>query len=361
MATISRQTQTQTKRFCENCGTEATGAFCPGCGQRITPQAESRAYAPPAARSRVSSRGALMAAGVALALAGIAAAVIILASGSGSSTPAQSSATSYRTHLNVALTPVVSANQTLSGALTSLNGTPASVTSAQNAASQAQTALTAARGALAVLTVPAADASLSQQAQQAVTQDSGYVQAVASTLQHPVGQSSSQLQTLATGAQTALVALDSVVSGASASVIGTSNLLAWAAGANAAAQRQSAAAQGRAARAQQHAVQQAAASGAQQGGSSAAAGAPTIVPVGGGAAVSTTGALACGGGLMAGPHTSCPFAENVQQAWQAAPGQSAVVTAFSPVTGQSYTMSCGPDSAGGILCIGIGANNSVWW
>ncbi len=36
--------------------------------------------------------------------------------------------------------------------------------------------------------------------------------------------------------------------------------------------------------------------------------------------------------------TSCAFAENVRSAWGARPGP--VVTAFSPVTEQSYSMQC---------------------
>lgn len=36
--------------------------------------------------------------------------------------------------------------------------------------------------------------------------------------------------------------------------------------------------------------------------------------------------------------TSCAFADNVRWAWYAQPGT--IVTAFSPVTNQSYTMQC---------------------
>ena len=67
----------------------------------------------------------------------------------------------------------------------------------------------------------------------------------------------------------------------------------------------------------------------------------------------------CGAGLHAGPHTSCPFAQNVRDAYNAAPGTTASVRVFSPVTGQTYTMSCA--AAGrGVTC--SGANNaSVTW
>jgi hypothetical protein len=40
--------------------------------------------------------------------------------------------------------------------------------------------------------------------------------------------------------------------------------------------------------------------------------------------------------------TSCAFADNVRWAWYAQPGT--IVTAFSPVTNQSYTMQCTPTS-----------------
>lgn len=67
----------------------------------------------------------------------------------------------------------------------------------------------------------------------------------------------------------------------------------------------------------------------------------------------------CGGGLFAGPNTSCPFAQSVQQAYNQAPGMDATVQAYSPVTNQTYTMSCSPAGAG-VTC--SGANNaSVSW
>lgn len=38
--------------------------------------------------------------------------------------------------------------------------------------------------------------------------------------------------------------------------------------------------------------------------------------------------------------TSCAFADNVRYSWYAQPGLT--ITAFSPVTGQTYTMQCAP-------------------
>ena len=65
----------------------------------------------------------------------------------------------------------------------------------------------------------------------------------------------------------------------------------------------------------------------------------------------------CGGGLYAGPNTSCTFARNVRSAYWEAPGASATVRVFSPVTNQTYTMSCSP-SGSGTTCSG-GNNASV--
>jgi hypothetical protein len=48
----------------------------------------------------------------------------------------------------------------------------------------------------------------------------------------------------------------------------------------------------------------------------------------------------CGGGVLAGENTSCPFAKNVHEAYFSVPGDSVEVEAYSPVTGKTYTMSC---------------------
>jgi hypothetical protein len=74
---------------------------------------------------------------------------------------------------------------------------------------------------------------------------------------------------------------------------------------------------------------------------------------------SSSGGRDCGGGLHAGPNTSCPFAQNVRDAYNEAPGTTASVRVFSPVTRQTYTMSCAP-AGSGVTC--SGANNaSVTW
>lgn len=71
------------------------------------------------------------------------------------------------------------------------------------------------------------------------------------------------------------------------------------------------------------------------------------------------GTVSCGGGVgVATPVTSCPFAANVGAAYlQAGPkGESRSVVASSPVTGDSYPMSCTPET-GVVVC--RGGNNAV--
>ena len=53
----------------------------------------------------------------------------------------------------------------------------------------------------------------------------------------------------------------------------------------------------------------------------------------------TSGTMSCGDGVSVGPNTSCPFAQNVRDAYFSS-GGSSTVTADSPVTGQVYTMNC---------------------
>jgi hypothetical protein len=48
----------------------------------------------------------------------------------------------------------------------------------------------------------------------------------------------------------------------------------------------------------------------------------------------------CGGGVVAGPSTSCPFALNVVERYNSVPGDSVVIDVYSPVMQQTYTMNC---------------------
>jgi hypothetical protein len=338
--TERNDTTTRQLRFCPECGHPAAeGRFCKVCGHSldavVSEQTSGKPSGPPA-----RSRGALIAAGAAVGLAAIAVAAIILLTGSSSSAPTSNPSSVYKQKLAAALAPVVAADQKLSGTLTSLDGSQPALNAAQNAVSQAQSGIVAAQGALAVLTVPSAASTLSQQAQQALTALSGYDDAVSATLSTPVGQNSSQLQTLATGAQSALITINPVVSGAGASVSGTDNLLRWVNGASAQAQHQSAAAQKQSQQAQQ-----------------TAPAAPSTTP-----SSSPPGLSACDQNISINASTtSCAFADNVftqyANAVQQAGGQlSTDVTATSPVTRATYTDSCQYNSSTQIVLCSHGSD-----
>ena len=343
MAVIEEQTAaTEHSRYCPECGRLCVGErFCPECGHaiglplgmseataeqpRTIPQPYSAVSdgAPPAG-ARPRSRVVLIAVAGALLLGGSAIAVIILLSSSGSN---QGSA--YRQKLSSTLAPVVTANLALSSALQSLDGSHATSLAAQNTTVQAQSAVVAARGALTVLTVPSSDATLSQEVQQALTDEDGYLQAVSSTLSAPAGQSASQLRTLVTAAQSALVPLAPVAAGATSSLSGTDNLLRWVAGATSVAQRQAQAAQ-------RKALQQAAAKTTTVIQQTPAPATPPSSP---------PGLTACDQNISVNSNTSCPFADNVfyayaQDVQQAGAPGSYVVAAYSPSSGQSYNDTC---------------------
>lgn len=87
-------------------------------------------------------------------------------------------------------------------------------------------------------------------------------------------------------------------------------------------------------------------------GASGSSGSPSPAPS------QTGGQSSCGGGLSVGPATSCAFAQNVQAAYSGngGPGTFAV---YSPVTGQTYTMTCNL-SGSEVTCTG-GNNASVFF
>jgi hypothetical protein len=93
----------------------------------------------------------------------------------------------------------------------------------------------------------------------------------------------------------------------------------------------------------------------------AAAPAPGVVPapyyVPAPATFSDCGGDAASGGISVNSVTSCPFAENVESAWDSSGDSgSGTVTAYSPVTGQTYTMYCTPSDTGYEVC--TGGNNA---
>ncbi len=64
----------------------------------------------------------------------------------------------------------------------------------------------------------------------------------------------------------------------------------------------------------------------------------------------------CATGVQAGANTSCSFAMNVAGEYGSNPGAT-TISAFSPTTGKSYTMTCSPWSGGGTVC--RGGNNAA--
>jgi hypothetical protein len=176
-------------RFCSACGHENTLADIPttdATGRRFEPlggRPPKPAGPPESDRRRKRSRIAVLCGAAVIGIVAAAAAAIILLSGG------SSPASSYKHQLTEAFAPVVSANHTLSSSLQSLDGSKSTVRAATTAAAQAQSALGGARGAVAVLDAPSTDQSLSQQVEQAITDENGYLQAVSSTLATPTGSS----------------------------------------------------------------------------------------------------------------------------------------------------------------------------
>ncbi len=255
---------------------------------------------PPADPPRKNSRALLIALG-ALGLVAVAVAVVILTTRSGGATnhnkaAAPSAAAVYRSKLRTALTPLINSNKRMSNALGTVNPSNPVVNSAKNAASSTQTAVATARGAVSALTAPGSARTLSQQVQQALDNENGYVQAVVATLANPHSSQAGQLQTLSTSLQSALVPIDPVVSGASSSISGTNSLTSWANGAS--ARERKAAAKHR------HHSSGSSSSGSSGSSSSSSSGASSDPYANG---------EDCGNGVYAGPNTSCPFAENVYQ------------------------------------------------
>ena len=62
----------------------------------------------------------------------------------------------------------------------------------------------------------------------------------------------------------------------------------------------------------------------------------------------------CSASVSAGPDTTCPFALNVAQAYYES-GGSNVISAYSPVTGSTYSMTC----SGSAPTVCNGGNNAT--
>lgn len=379
--------------YCPACGHLATGArFCSECGYALDARADAfeamaeQTRVMPAAPAGNPSRSRVVPVVIAgaLVLAAIAIAVVVLTSGSSSDPNG-----AYRQKLSTAVAPLVAANVALSSSLRALNGSDTQA--AKTATSQAQQALVAARGAAAVLTVPSSSAQLSQQTQQALDQEFGYLQSVSATLSDPSGNAASGLQELASSTASAFVPLGSVTSGGQASLDGTDTLVSW-------AQSQATAQKARDAAAQRKALRKAAASGSNTTPTPSPPGAPgappTVAPSGYvtpsgdlvpgtwslgpaayasavGTPYSWSGGQNCDQNIFAGDGTTCAFANNIFQVVAAAihygnpiPGS---ITAFDPASSTSYSLTCteysGIDNQTDVQCItdsGAGTAFPVW-
>jgi hypothetical protein len=263
---------------------------------------------------------------VLIVIAGIVAAVLLAG---GSDDGADSDAT-YRKQVADVFGPVLGANKQMSRSLLRLRGS--NPVTARADVKTAQQATTAAQGALTALPVPPSESKLAADARQVLDRQVAYLSAVSAVLERPSAPAAGELQTLASNLTSALSAAGPTVAGASPTVTGTDRLVAWAPRAARKLRRDA-----RRASKRQHARD-----GANGGGSAVVAN-------------PYTNGRDCGSGTYAGPNTSCEFARNVRDAYYEAPGDSASVRVFSPVTGQTYTMNCAP-SGSGTTC--SGANNA---
>ncbi len=240
----------------------------------------------------------------------------------------------YQTRVETILVPVIHANASLSRTLAGLHGT--SSAAAQRSVAAAQAATLTARGGLNALTVPSGSEQLARNARGTLTREASYLSTVREALTNPGNGSAAQTQTLAGNLTGALDVVAPATEDWSGSVTGADTLTSWA--------TRTAAAIARKQRAEHLRAQQASQSGGTSGGSTSA---------------SPSGGTSCGDNVYAGPNTSCPFALNTRRAYDAAPGVTATVEVYSPVTGGTYSMSCAP-AGGGVTC--SGANNaSVTW
>jgi hypothetical protein len=398
--TSRRETQPQHASYCPGCGRSVHGTrYCPDCGHAIplptrdadTPTTVIASHQVPAQAGRTSSRPVVFAAVGALGLAAIAVIAIIISTSSSAPT-----APSYRQRLAATLGPVLSANQTVSDALVALDGSKRTITVAKAATVKAQSALGAARGSISVLVVPSRDQALAAQVSQALTQENGYLGVVAATLAQPTAQNSSQLRTLATETQSALVALTPVADGAQSSISGADNLISWATGAAAAAKHSTAASQ-------QKAIQEAAQQAAKQATrpiSTPRSSSPVARPVnpsgangyvtpsgdpvpgtwadqpapfatGIGTPYSWSGGQGCDQNIFAGDGTSCSLANNIFMVVAAASHYGSVLPAtisvFNPDTATTEAVSCteytGTDNQTDLQCLtatGAGTAFPVW-
>jgi hypothetical protein len=361
--------------FCKACGAPlAGGRFCPECGHAIAgpddatdaradlddvtyadfeteampadeaPTEVHSAPEPATPVARMSESAPKRDKNMGL-IAGLIAALVVIAAGvvavllltSGGTNPD----TAYREKVAAAFGPVLGANRQVSDTLPRLRGKKvrsAGRTNAIVAVRQAQKATTLATGAITALDVPTGSEQLARDTRQALDRESAYYADVARILARPSSASTGGVQELAANLTSALSVAGPTVAGTQPTVSGTARLVSWARGVRKAHTK--------AGKGKNNTTNNT------SGNNNVSNTTPNTQP-----STPANRGTSCGGGLFAGPNTTCAFAANVRRAWGEAPGTTNTVRVFSPVTGQTYTMNCAP-SGDGVTCSG-GNNASV--
>jgi len=313
----------------------------PGSAPLATPASaiSAKAPAPPvsavAARSGGTKPGLFIGVLVGLLLigGGVAAALML----TGQDKPTVNPDTIYRQKIASAMGPVLGANRQASDALAHLRGKKVKSVGASNAriaVQRAQRAVTLATGAVGALGSPSGSEQLARDTRQVLDREHGYYAGVSRVLNRPAHTATGGLQESAADLTSALSVAGPTVAGAEPTVGGTTRLVNWATAIRRADAK-------RAKKASRRPAAQTNSPGSNPRPR------PTTPTSDAGPASGTS----CGDGVFAGPNTSCAFAMNVRRAWLDAPGTVNSVRVHSPVTGETYTMSCAP-SGSGISCSG---------
>lgn len=311
--------------------------------------------ADPDAAASGSGRGVLIAVAAVAAVALLGLGVLLAVVVSGGRGEAEREA--FRSEVAAVLSPVLTANQQLSGELSRL--TPGSADGARAAAGQLQTVTATARSSLGALEVPDGEEQLVANAQRTLDHADAYLSAVNAVLADPGSATVAQLPTLAANLSSAFATLGSDLTGGVEVVSGVDALVAWAEDtqtAEAEAQEQEAE-EARRLDEEREAFEDERERWEAERDERERAERDRIAASGNAPPAGLVGGQACSPGLWAGPNTSCPFAENVRDAWYRQTWMSGTVRVFSPVTGRSYNMYCSPGDVG-IVCTG-GNNASV--
>jgi hypothetical protein len=277
--------------------------------------------------------------GALVAVVAAAAVVVLVTMGGSGDDDAKSASVEYQEKVSLVMAPVLAANERLSRSLRALDDEKTAST--QRLVKDAQDATLTARGGVSTLTVPDGSEQIATNLRGTLGREEDYLNAVMIALRNPAGGSAQQTQTLQSNLTDALNTISPDGQDWAQGVSGADVLTPWASRIAKHQAAEKAKAKKKAKERKRRQPEPTPDGGSSSGGGSVAQGTP------------------CGGGLYAGPNTSCPFAVNVRDAYNSAPGASATVRVYSPVTGETYTMSCGP-AGDGITCSG-GNNASASW